>query len=87
MQPLADRRVGHEHDVVLILADHVRPLSLQDADDAERDVADADRLAERIAWSETASATSVWPITQTLSAELTSRSVKKPPCRSPSCGP
>ena len=43
LQPLADGGVGHQEDVVLILADHVGPLGLQHADDAERNILHADR--------------------------------------------
>ena len=36
-----------QHDVVLVHAHHVRALAAQDADDAKRDVVDADFLADR----------------------------------------
>ena len=78
LQPLADRRVRHEHDVVLVLADHVGPFASQHADDAERDVLDADRLADRVGGLKELG-DDVWPMTQTLAAEVMSRSVKKPP--------
>ena len=47
-QPLAGRRIGHEEDVVLVVADDVCPLLLEDPDDAEGNVADADDLLKRV---------------------------------------
>ena len=47
-QPLAGRRIGHEEDVVLVIADDVRPLLLEHPDDAEGNVADADNAPDRI---------------------------------------
>ena len=35
LQPLSHRRVGHQQDVVLIVADHVGALALEHADDAK----------------------------------------------------
>ena len=60
-------------------AHHVGALGLEDADDFEVDVLQADFLADGRFVRRKASRTMVWPITQTLLQLRTSRSVKASP--------
>src|SRR5512138_2627086 len=47
-QPLLQRRIWDEDNIILILSHHILSLRLQCADDAERNTLDADRLADGI---------------------------------------
>lgn len=47
-EPFHVARIGNDHDVVLVGAEEVEAFFGEDADDLERDVADADGLADRV---------------------------------------
>ena len=51
-EPFHVARVGNDHDVVLILAEKIEAFRSEHADDLERNIADADGLADRFAVGE-----------------------------------